>query len=268
MGGVRGTVLVAETDISHLYKFKSLAGNSAQHVQDIILLNRLYFSRPDEFNDPFDCLPTVSLEATDKEWHNYFNELFKRKAPHISRSQRMAQIKAAMQGPLRNRNSKEARDWFQEITAKSVNSAGVLSLSECCDHPLIWSHYADAHRGVCLRFQAADTNRFFGRAQKVIYQVERPKINLILDAPNYLSEKSLLTKADYWSYEREWRIVDPFNGPGIQVFPSAFLDQVILGAKVLDENRAKVEAWLNQRGGNVELTHASISDDSFRIIFS
>jgi hypothetical protein len=45
----------------NLYKFKSMSGESRDHVFDIIRNSRIYFSSPTEFNDPLDCAPICSL---------------------------------------------------------------------------------------------------------------------------------------------------------------------------------------------------------------
>jgi hypothetical protein len=47
-----------------LYKFKSLSGGSKKHILDIFRNSRIYFSTPDEFNDPLDCAPVFTLART------------------------------------------------------------------------------------------------------------------------------------------------------------------------------------------------------------
>jgi hypothetical protein len=100
----------------------------------------------------------------------------------------------------------------------------------------------------------------------VKYQRERPTINLVKDSPNELVEKALLTKADYWSYEEEWRVVDHESGSGVQVFPPQFLDQVIFGANVSRDDAEMVEGWIDKRGGDVQVKYSSMSEDNFRIM--
>jgi hypothetical protein len=54
-------------DKSTLYKFKSLSGGGCRQVQDIIENSRLYFSTPDQFNDPLDCSPIFKLAGDLKD---------------------------------------------------------------------------------------------------------------------------------------------------------------------------------------------------------
>jgi hypothetical protein len=81
---------------------------------------------------------------------------------------------------------------------------GLLCFSEKWDHPLMWSHYASRHRGMCLVFELAD--QFIDRVK---YSRQRLQIEWEDEGAGKVTQsfmKSLLmTKADYWSYESEYR---------------------------------------------------------------
>ena len=131
----------------------------------------------------------------------------------------------------------------------------------------MWSHYADSHRGICLRFKATDTTPFFGLALEVDYQFDRPALNLVRDAPKVVLMKALLTKADYWRYENEYRIIDPFKGPGVQEFPRELLDGVYLGAKIHPNFRSRVLEWTKDYAPDSETYEAFFHPDAFRLTF-
>jgi hypothetical protein len=150
-------------------------------------------------------------------------------------------------------------------TNEAVNSAGVLSLSAKPGHILMWSHYANSHRGICIRFRASSNTPFFGRAQRVIYQTMRPVLNLIRDTPVNQSEKALLTKADFWDYEEEWRIIEHAAGPGVHKFPAGLLDGVILGARIYPENEKRIIEMINLRGEETRVLKAQSDPHAFRI---
>jgi hypothetical protein len=115
---------------------------------------------------------------------------------------------------------------------------GVLSLSERYDSLLMWSHYADSHRGIALGlrtdhrfFRKRDTRRIvmpsstpiMGEPKnefrqipplcKIMYGSERVTM-LRLDPREVIASASLevfdyaefLFKADAWRYEQEWRL--------------------------------------------------------------
>jgi hypothetical protein len=61
-----------------------------------------------------------------------------------------------------------------------VSTAGVLSLSEINDDPLMWAHYADAHRGICIGLTEAlmpYRGQHFAPT-RVSYVPEVPKVEL------------------------------------------------------------------------------------------
>ena len=82
-----------------------------------------------------------------------------------------------------------------------MNRRGVLSFSSKWNNPLLWSHYADKHKGICLGFDvvAADENTIY-----VEYANERLPPPLKLDASFALN--LLRTKFAGWEYEGEVRI--------------------------------------------------------------
>lgn len=254
-------------DIEYLYKYRSLSGRSAEFVERLLLHNELYFPRPLEFNDPFDCYPVASLDATRDELAVYLDDQYKRRMPHLSRAERRRSV-SDIKDRLRNHKSKAAIDTMNAAMSEAVNSAGVLSLSAKPDHVLMWSHYADSHRGICIRFKASSTTPFFGRAQRVTYQADRPILNLIHDPPDVQMEKALLTKADFWSYEEEWRIVEHEVGPGIHTFPASLLNAVVLGARITSDDRARIIEMVANRKTQTEILQARIDDKKFRLLIS
>lgn len=86
-----------------------------------------------------------------------------------------------------------------------LDQVGVLSLSETWDNMLLWSHYAKDHKGICIGFYS--NIDIFGVALKVRYTEEFPVITPPFDSGETILEKSFLTKARCWEYEKEWRVV-------------------------------------------------------------
>jgi hypothetical protein len=80
----------------------------------------------------------------------------------------------------------------------------LLCLSALPDVPLMWSHYANAHRGVCLVFDAK--NPIIGKARRVEYPDHYPAVPDRLAPENFVTN-SFLNKAEYWGYEREYRVI-------------------------------------------------------------
>lgn len=85
-------------------------------------------------------------------------------------------------------------------------------LSECNDSILMWSHYADNHRGICIEYDL--TNSIHQKLYPVIY-THLPIDCSNLEDPDLAWLVSILDKYDIWKYEKEWRIV--FDAPREQV---------------------------------------------------
>jgi hypothetical protein len=81
-----------------------------------------------------------------------------------------------------------------------------LSAEQC--HPLQWSHYGEQHRGVCFHLRCVEDN-LIGLARKVEYRRDREPILIPLNRQSVdeIMRRLVLVKADFWSYEQEFRII-------------------------------------------------------------
>ena len=91
-----------------------------------------------------------------------------------------------------------------------VFDRGVCCFSECNDNMLMWGHYAECHRGFCLEF----TTNFehFCDPEKlrfVTYCAKFPHLDVAWIAKGDFEHllDFLLSKADFWEYERELRLL-------------------------------------------------------------
>src|ERR1700722_14780876 len=123
--------------------------------------------------------------------------------------------------------------------------ARVLCLSGHNLHPLCWSHYASNHTGICLHFATRPKSIFRG-ASKVLYKADREPIIIDGGPPaKDAYDKIVLTKAEFWSYEDEYRIITSCNGPmadqidrdGFIAFPPEVLCGITLGMRINDADK-------------------------------
>ena len=108
---------------------------------------------------------------------------------------------------------------------------------------LMWSHYADSHRGFCIEY---DFNSLKDEVLPfpIIYSENRPLVPwkaAIDHTPESIKEATadltlgLLTKDQAWEYENEWRVLLPAaNPPDLKVPITA----IYLGAHISLENKA------------------------------
>jgi|ERR1051325_1157417 hypothetical protein len=103
---------------------------------------------------------------------------------------------------IRKENVRRAVKEFKKECNKTT---GLLCFSHDWIHPLLWSHYATKHTGVCLGFDIRSE-----LVKDVLYVNERPDLDdqtspfIVHDD---LKERLLLTKSNYWLYESEIRMI-------------------------------------------------------------
>jgi hypothetical protein len=140
---------------------------------------------------------------------------------------------------------------------------GVFCVSTKRDNLLMWAHYADSHRGICLEFDGL--SNLMAHAHKVTYSVERVPINPFDDSDAAMMDKSLLTKSDHWSYEAEWRLIRDQGGPGVVEYRPHVLKGIIFGALTSHSIIDTVRGWVRQRSTPVNLYRASVSNRRFEL---
>ncbi len=253
-----------EYDVTSLYKYRDLDESSLNCIERIFTHRELYFSKPLDFNDPFECQPRFSFKATKKEQEAYLKTRLPTYMPNLNRQNRRLEVKKIIkEKKLQDPKLSQVLENVQKD--KIIMNTGVFCLSEIPDHILMWSHYGGAHTGICIEFEATSHTPFFGLAQQVHYQSEYPVINIIKDSHEDLLRKALLSKSKHWSYEKEWRIAWHDSPPGVYNFPQGLIKSVILGARISDQNKNKVISWISSSGGTIEVSEASLKRNTYGI---
>ena len=241
-----------------LYKYRSLDGESKEWVENIFTKSEIYFSSPNGFNDPFDCKVELSLDGTDEEWRKYESGLIKRNNPDISPAKRLIlSRKISRSKAIRNNLN-------QRSITGLMGNIGVYSLSSVRDDILMWSHYADSHKGICIGFHADEASVFFREAQPVIYSKEYPHARLI-DRTIERMSAMILTKSDHWNYEKEYRLINTHEGYGIKNFPAKSLKEIIFGCEISQENLKYFIELVRDHPARPKIYKASKANKEFKL---
>jgi hypothetical protein len=241
----------------YFYKFRPVN----DYLLKQITHDEVKFSPPAEFNDPFDCKPIFNLESSKREATKTFQYSLKKFSPEMSRKERREKGRTNAKPSNINNVRESIKDqYFDSIRHK----VGVYCLSTAWNNILMWSHYSDNHRGVCLEYNAMD--RFFCDAFEVIYSEDRPKVYGMqkVDQSDQL-ENALLTKSTLWKYEQEWRMIYYRKGPGIYKIPHDLLTKIIFGVSATAETIDRVLKAVDQRKIKPEICHAKLSETHFAI---
>jgi hypothetical protein len=189
---------------------------------------KLLFKSPLEFNDPFDGQINDQTNWTQE----YIREFVDQNPQAFSIITR----KIAREQPPELFGS-----FFQTSLRHSIEKIGVSCFSTTNDNLLLWSHYADSHKGLCLSFDITQHPIFFVWTLPMIYSDKYPDYDYIKNRRELVS-KIIMTKSDHWSYENEIRVLQKTNG--LFSFNPNCLKDVTFGSRVsqvkIDEIKMKL----------------------------
>jgi len=188
-------------EVQYLYKYMKF-----ERALEVVKTGKIFFPTAEKFNDPFDCNIQFDPEISPEE---FVGALFRR---YKAVGNNWNSIKTILDEYLnedgsisetkRDENRKIAED-FNESNAK----LGILSLTEDPLSLLMWAHYGDYHRGVCIGFERVEGIILADEevTSKVDYSDVYPlaRFSEILMSDGSLSRKILRTKACDWAYEKE-----------------------------------------------------------------
>ena len=226
-----------------LFRFRSLRGESRKYVEKSIVASELFFSAPEDLNDPYDCQIALDTSGSEIEWRTHLKSSIKQAALRGGRrTSFMDRHKAASQMIRDKRHRRIDGAEFGKIT----NSFGIACFSGILDNQLMWSHYADNHRGICLMYMPErDLSGLLSAHHEVRYSNEYPKIRIV-DLPKIgpsVVESLLLTKSKDWGYEFEYRLIKPYGARSSFSYSPDALVAIILGARISKEDEQEVVAW-------------------------
>lgn len=160
------------------------------------------------------------------------------------------------------------------------NVPRVCCFSQRCDNILMWSHYADYHKGICLCFRAAknfdsyciplripDSETSMNYALTGVFEKVKydngliPKFNKFDDSSkNYeIMLERVLTKFKVWRYEKEYRIIHPNHreysastqeSPETLEYYKESLKGVIFGCRIKKNDAQNVYSAINKNNQN------------------
>ena len=155
--------------------------------------------------------------------------------------------------PEKSNEVQDTQSRFEDIgrninkTITSLFNIGCL----CTDYKnrLMWSHYADSHKGFCIEY---DYSSYGNKDNEilpfpVVYSTKRVKVPWKpafdyspenLDKATSKLAMALLTKDSAWKYENEWRIL--VNPQDSQEVKSAPVSCIYLGVLCSEKNKRKI----------------------------
>lgn len=259
-----------------LYKFKRFNCHSIRMMKK----GEIYISTPSKLNDPLDC-------ALLESWIDLVKSRLQEKYgdDHLGIQ------------PFTDPITQEVSPLLDAVKTRLART-GVFSLCGRCDDPLMWSHYGDEHRGICVGFdcekleQLIDDEEGFNKDRrfiglfKVNYEPIPPYGELIerIMERNHISGRpvhsattlfvdslvrAMATKSDHWEYEEEQRILmhlsreNNYESEKVRV-PLECIAEVNVGFRVPPTVLHQVDTILSDSAlKHVEFNRMEFVEDSF-----
>ena len=243
----------------------------------ILTEGTMKFSSPFDFNDPFDCLPVYTRNLREIRKRN--RKIITRSIAHVNAGRKLSPgAKIQQRGKFARKMRKviHTDEWHRNLLV----GTGICSLSDIPDNILMWSHYAEFHRGFVVGFRVnwneMDPTRLHSAGlnlitQEVTYSKHRPEVMFASDSNTEFLGKLLLTKALPWEYESEQRVIDMKRGPGIHPYKrDELLGCVIAGARMPAEHACELQRIVRELRQTPALSHltfhqATISHSDYKI---
>lgn len=230
---------------------------------EIIANKRIFFPKPDLFNDPYDCKIKIDNSFSIQDYIDLVmeegNKLGKQKSEIEDEVNRIISRGIVPENFIENLDN--GLKWVQSL----CDNVGVLSLSEDPKNILMWAHYADDHKGVCIEFKR-DVSNILGQSdstKKVVYTSSYPKIK-IMDFKKKrpkVFERILRTKSKDWCYEKEWRVIIE-NGNETHPIPGE-ITSIIFGVRAPQRNIDIVKKLT--KGSNIKLIKAEMLSNEYGV---
>lgn len=248
-----------------VYKFRDW---SDQYHRDTLIERELYFAHPNDFNDPFDVsIPIVFDEAelTDNNIRKHICGELRSREPNLTHEEILEKAEFLLRdGSLNDPNRRSEIE--QSLPNISDSNFGIVSLSAAKESILMWSHYANCHKGFCLGFNSKKlVESTGGSLKRVNYSKTFPKIGLFEPALD-LFTKLLCTKSIDWQYEQEFRLVIGQCNKPLKIIQDAF-DEIILGCKIPQAHKKELMAVLKNNFPNIDIYQAKMNAKEFKLDF-
>jgi hypothetical protein len=230
-----------------------VAPSERESQEKTVFEGKLYFPSRRQFNDPFDCIAPTLTHISRVDLDAFLERRGMEEFTDLSMEERLKKVRSFQNTPPEE---------LERFTEELSDSLGILSLTTKRDNILMWSHYANSHQGFCLEFDFSQIPSI--QPRPVVYQRERAQYDISAVHRDANVRNLLLTKYEDWQYEREWRVITERGGTMYE-FPCDALTGVILGCRMSESDKQKLQNWIEQSPSRPRLYQARLSGRYFNL---
>ena len=226
-------------EIKSLFRYRSFANGNCEkkdftehYNYEDLKYNKMVFSPISFFNDPFDCDYLIKITSNDIEEKDKLSLKLK----------------------------------IQDIINKINSTYRIACLCEDNDSILMWSHYADNHKGICVEY---DFERLIDTFKPDLFPIIYTENRTIYTQDDICCysltfQRHVFFKSDIWSYEKEWRILKPKKNEE-EIFKKIILmpKAIYIGYKMPEENKKKLITLCENN--NLECWQMQLDENEYKL---
>jgi hypothetical protein len=259
---------IGETEHKALYHYERFV---AERLSATLRDQRIYCSNPAGFNDPWDCRPWFDEEALETPERLERVLTFLRKHKSADFDDKIIDIEIWEARVRAKRYERVTLNTsLSELLRVTVHKRRIYCLTPDPSSTLLWSHYTENHRGICLEFGI--DNPLFQLALEVLYPATYPVWSIDeIEDEHQRAVEMILAKAKPWEYEKEFRIISPHNTDlnvptrvvdGCFELPPGTLKSVIAGC---DADYDAIKAIVHHHMPDLPVKRAFRSPNNYRL---
>jgi hypothetical protein len=221
----------------------------------------IYFARPDQLNDPFDCRPAAVLPP-DHDVEELAKQIFDQDSrDYIKYNDSDPKFEKTMFDVARH-SLLDTKTRTEMLYKSIADRTGVFSLSKSRNVASLWAYYSDQHAGFCVGIRCGGF--------PVKYRSARPQIDIvrIRDRDAYADRvfaNAALTKSSGWKHEEEVRALSDWPMT-MRLAPDDF-SGVFVGPAMPSKDLDFVRGWMNDGEiSHVPLYRLQMHDDNFKLV--
>jgi hypothetical protein len=257
-------------DLGVLYKYRS---TDSEYNWQLLENQEIYFADPTSFNDPFDSNLKLRFDLlSEEELRARFKAVVERQWPgdgEFLRKGRIDRYIARIQNPTIHDEAMKL--WMDRLTTK------IRVFCVCPDRAniLLWSHYANNHRGFAVGFDSKGMYEFWKENHifllgHVAYRDTYP-ILLPPAEDDIITKQDIITsimniKSRVWAYEKEVRLT-LFDRPEKIPFKAELIKEVVLGCKIDSNSEHRMMRVMEEKYPHAAVYRARLSRDAFALEF-
>lgn len=231
-------------------------------LEDYLLNSYIWMSSPLDFNDPFGVAPYISMDRSPQILYKRCYELVKQQNPWLTLKLVEKEVIAM------SKDLDRLESFVIKAGEKSFKEMGIISFSEINHNILMWSHYANNHKGFVLEFDIVQDFKNFLPILKVDYSNEYPSIDWSRLTP--ADTAIIFTKKHKgWEYEKEWRCTNTDGANTYLEFKPETITGLIFGCRAVDKFKQKILKILKRRAianlSPINISCAIQHDREFRL---